>query len=91
MQRIREAFSWDHGRADISCATAMRSTEVTGQTMGMEEVMTALRSPGQNPYVEPLIGSVRRACLEHSSCGMKDRCAELCEVILPAVRAPGLI
>ena len=31
----------------------------------MEEVMTAPRSPWQNPYVERLVGSVRRECLDH--------------------------
>ena len=31
----------------------------------MEEVVTAPRSPWQNPYVERLIGSVRRECLNH--------------------------
>ena len=34
--------------------------------MGVEEVVTAPRSPWQNPYVERLIGSVRRECLDHS-------------------------
>ena len=33
--------------------------------MGIEEVCTAPRSPWQNPYVERLIGSVRRECLDH--------------------------
>ena len=33
--------------------------------MGIEEVPTAPRSPWQNPYVERLIGSVRRECLDH--------------------------
>jgi hypothetical protein len=33
--------------------------------MGVEEVVTAPRSPWQNPYVERLIGSVRRECLDH--------------------------
>lgn len=33
--------------------------------LGMEEVITAPRSPWQNPYVERLIGSVRRECLDH--------------------------
>jgi hypothetical protein len=31
----------------------------------MEEVLTAPRSPWQNPYVERLIGSIRRDCLDH--------------------------
>ena len=33
--------------------------------MGIEEVCTASRSPWQNPYVERLIGSIRRECLDH--------------------------
>jgi len=33
--------------------------------MGIEEVVTACRSPWQNPYVERLIGSIRRECLDH--------------------------
>jgi hypothetical protein len=31
----------------------------------MEEVLTAPRSPWQNPYAERLIGSIRRDCLDH--------------------------
>ena len=33
--------------------------------MRIEEVMTAPRSPWQNPYVERLIGSIRLECLNH--------------------------
>ena len=33
--------------------------------MGIEEVVIALRSPWQNPYVERVIGSIRRECLDH--------------------------
>ena len=33
--------------------------------MGVEEVVTAARSPWQNPYAERLIGSIRRECLDH--------------------------
>jgi transposase InsO family protein len=33
--------------------------------IGIEEVLSAPRSPWQNPYVERLIGSIRRECLEH--------------------------
>ena len=32
--------------------------------MGIEEVSSAPRSPWQNPFVERLIGSVRRECLD---------------------------
>jgi putative transposase len=33
--------------------------------MGIEEVLIAPRSPWQNPFVERLIGSIRRECLDH--------------------------
>ena len=33
--------------------------------IGIEEVLIAPRSPWQNPYVERLIGSIRRECLDH--------------------------
>ena len=35
------------------------------ENMGIEEVLTAYRSPWQNPYAERLIGSIRRDCLDH--------------------------
>jgi transposase InsO family protein len=38
-------------------------SRVTG--MGFEEVLIAARSPWQNPFVERLIGSIRRECLDH--------------------------
>jgi len=33
--------------------------------MGIEEVLIAPRAPWQNPYVERLIGSIHRECLDH--------------------------
>ena len=33
--------------------------------MGIQEILTAPRSPWQNPYAERLIGSIRRECLDH--------------------------
>ena len=35
------------------------------RNLGIEEVVTAPRSPWQNPYAERLIGSIRRECLNH--------------------------
>lgn len=32
---------------------------------GIHEVLTAPRSPWQSPYVERMIGSIRRECLDH--------------------------
>jgi transposase InsO family protein len=33
--------------------------------LGMTEVLTAPRSPWQNPYAERVIGSIRRECMNH--------------------------
>jgi transposase InsO family protein len=35
------------------------------ESLGIEEILTASRSPWQNPYVERLVGSIRRECLDH--------------------------
>ena len=35
------------------------------KNMGIEQVVTAPRSPWQNPYIERIIGSIRRECLDH--------------------------
>jgi putative transposase len=67
-QQIREAFPWDEApRYLIRDRDAIFGKEVIAVTksMGIEEVVTAARSPWQNPYVERLIGSIRRECLDH--------------------------
>jgi transposase InsO family protein len=67
-QQIAEAFPWGsapryllHDRDSIY-AHVFRQ-RVRG--MAIREVLTAPRSPWQNPYVERLIGSIRRECLDH--------------------------
>ena len=35
------------------------------KAMGMEEVVSAPRSPWQNPFCERVIGTIRRDCLDH--------------------------
>ena len=35
------------------------------KSLGTEEMLAAPRSPWQNPYVERIIGSIRRECLNH--------------------------
>ena len=41
-----------------------RFQQVT-EVLGIEEVITAARTPWQNPYAERIIGSLRRDCLDH--------------------------
>ncbi len=37
----------------------------TVKALNIEETLSAPRSPWQNAYVERLIGSIRRECLDH--------------------------
>ena len=67
-QQIVEAFPFDtapryllRDRDDIYGASFRNRV----RSFGIEEVLTAPRSPWQNPYVERLIGSIRRECLDH--------------------------
>ena len=67
-QQIREAFPWDEAPGYlIRDRDAIFGKEViaVAKGMGIQEVVTAARSPWQNPYVERLIGSIRRECLDH--------------------------
>jgi transposase InsO family protein len=68
MQRVREAFPWDqapHYLPRDRDAIYGGDFAALSKDRGMEEVITAPRCPWQNPYVERLIGSVRRECLDH--------------------------
>jgi putative transposase len=66
--QITEAFPWDTAPRyllrdrDASYGPVFH-TRVKG--MGVEEVVIAPRSPWQNPFVERVVGSVRRECLDH--------------------------
>jgi transposase InsO family protein len=66
--QMTEAFPWDTTPRyllrdrDKSYGPTFRQRV---RAMGITEVITAARSPWQNPYAERLIGSVRRECLDH--------------------------
>jgi transposase InsO family protein len=67
-QQLREAWPWDTApRFVIRDRDAIYGSDLqrAAQAMGIEEVLTAPRSPWQNPFVERLIGSIRRECLDH--------------------------
>ena len=67
-QQVVDAFPWDEAPRYL-----LRDRDrIYGGTfrqrvrhMGIEEVLIAPKSPWQNPYVERLIGSIRRECLDH--------------------------
>jgi len=67
-QQIVEAFPWDRTPKYLLRDRDMIYGQVFGRRvdrLGIEEVLSAPRSPWQNPYVERLIGTLRRECLDH--------------------------
>ena len=65
---MREAFPWDQAaRYLLRDRNAIYGSDFSATTrdMGTEEVLTAPRSPWQNPFAERLVGSIRRECLDH--------------------------
>ncbi len=65
-QQVIEAFPWDTApkyllRDRDSTYGAYFRQRV--KNMGIKEIITAAQSPWQNPFVERLIGSIRRDCL----------------------------
>jgi transposase InsO family protein len=67
-QQLREAFPFTsppkyllRDRDSIYGPLFQRRAEA----LGLEEVRIAPRSPWQSPYVERLMGSIRRECLDH--------------------------
>jgi transposase InsO family protein len=67
-QQISEAFPWERGPRyllrdrDRVYGPAFRARV---ECMGIEEVLTAPRSPWQNPFAERVIGTIRRDCLDN--------------------------
>jgi len=68
VQQLREAFPWDEAPRYLIRDRDAIFGSVVGATikgMGTQAVVTVPRSPWQNPFVERLIGSIRRECLDH--------------------------
>jgi putative transposase len=67
-QQLLQAFPWDQAPRyllrDRDGCYGNKFRE-TAKAMGIQEILTAPRSPWQNAYVERLIGSIRRECLDH--------------------------
>jgi putative transposase len=66
-QQLREAFPWDRAPRCLirDRDHAFDAWTETAKTMGLDELLTAPRSPWQNAYAERFIGSARRECLDH--------------------------
>jgi transposase InsO family protein len=67
-QQLREAFPFDQPpRYLLRDRDAIFGTDFRNQVrdMGIEEVLSAPRSPWQRAYIERVIGSIRRECLDH--------------------------
>jgi transposase InsO family protein len=67
-RQITEAFPWNSSPRylirdrDTAYGLVFRQRL---RAMGIRDKPTAPRSPWQNPYVERLIGTIRRECLDH--------------------------
>ena len=78
-RQMTEAFPWDTAPRyllrdrDASYGQSFRDRV---EAMAIKEVVTAAQSPWQNPYVERVIGSIRRECLNHiiifDECHLRD-------------------
>jgi putative transposase len=67
-QQLVEAFPFDSApRYLLRDRDAIYGEKVRRRikSLSIEEVVTAPRSPWQNPYVERIIGAIRRECLNH--------------------------
>jgi putative transposase len=67
-QQLRNAFPWDTiPRYLLRDRDRIFGNDFTRQVeeMGIQEVLSAPRSPWQRAYVERVIGTIRRECLDH--------------------------
>jgi transposase InsO family protein len=67
-QQLRDVFPWDTApRYLLRDRDRIFGADFTKQLkdMGIQEVLSAPRSPWQRAYVERLIGTFRRECLDH--------------------------
>jgi transposase InsO family protein len=67
-QQLRNAFPWDSApRYLLRDRDRIFGGDFTRQVrdMGMEQVLGAPRAPWQRAYVERVIGTIRRECIDH--------------------------
>ena len=66
--QLREAFPWETAsRYLLRHRDRIFGHDFVNQVkaMGIQQVLSAPRSPWQRAYIERLIGSIRRECLDH--------------------------
>src|SRR5678815_1950203 len=67
-QQMREAFPWESApQYPLRNRDRIFGGDFVDQVnaMGIKQVLSALRSPWQRAYVERVIGTIRRECLDH--------------------------
>jgi transposase InsO family protein len=68
VQQLREAFPWETApRYLLRDRDRIFGNDFVDQVkaMGIQQVLSAPRSPWQRAYVERVIGTIRRECLDH--------------------------
>jgi transposase InsO family protein len=68
-QQLREAFPWDSApRFLLRDRDGIFGADFTKQVqeLGIQEVLGAPRAPQQRAYIERVIGTIRRECLDHA-------------------------
>ena len=74
-QQLREAFPWEGPRYLVRDRdTAFNTCAATAAAMGIQELVTAARSPWQNAYAERLIDPFAVSASTKSSSGMRVGC-----------------
>ena len=64
-QQLREAFPWDSAPRFLHRDNDGIYGKLVIDTMGLDDVPSAPRSPWQNPYCERVVGTLRRELLNH--------------------------
>jgi transposase InsO family protein len=68
LQQVREAFPWNHNPKYLirdRDSIYGNSFQQGVKAMGIKQIQTSYKSPWQNGFVERVIGTIRRDCLDH--------------------------
>jgi transposase InsO family protein len=91
-RQVTEAFPWGTApRYLLRDRDASYGADSRVEAMGITEVVTAPRLPWQNAYVERVIGSIRRECLDHIVISTSAICGASCPRTSTTTNAPARI